>query len=50
MKTSEEQGVGDTFPGSQEFEGVERRVGALDGTRKNDKHVITHIDLHKTKQ
>jgi hypothetical protein len=30
--------------------GIERRAKFQDGTRKNDKHLITHMDLHETKQ
>ncbi len=46
----EEQGVGDAFLGLQHFGGVRGMLELQDGTRKNDKHLITHTDLHKTKQ
>ncbi len=35
------------FLGSQHFEGVEGVLELRDGTRNNDKHLITHSDLHK---
>jgi hypothetical protein len=51
MKTTEESRGGGVFPGLQHtLGGVEGRVGALDGTRKNDKHLFTHTNLHKIKQ
>jgi len=30
--------------------GVEGVLELQDGTKKNDKYLITHMDLHKTKQ
>jgi len=37
--------------GSQHFGGRGGDMLELrDGTRKSDKHLITHTDLHKTKQ
>jgi hypothetical protein len=38
------------LPNSQHFRGRKGVLELQDGTRKNDKHLITHTDLHKTKQ
>ncbi len=35
------------LPDSQHFEGQKGVLELRDGTRKNDKHLITHSDLHK---
>ncbi len=35
------------LPGLQHFEGERGVLELRDGTRKNDKHLITHTDLHK---
>jgi len=46
----EEQGVGGTLHNSQHFGGKGACLELRDGTKKIDKHLITHTDLHKTKQ
>jgi len=50
VKTAKEQGVGGTLPGLQHFGGRGGVLELRDGTRKNDKQLITHTNLHKTKQ
>jgi hypothetical protein len=50
VKTLKEQGIGDTLPGSQHFGGRKGMLELRDGTRKSDKHLITHMDMHKSKQ
>jgi hypothetical protein len=49
QKTTEEQRV-EACSLVHSTLGVEGRVGAPDGTRKNDKHLITRMDLHQIKQ
>ncbi len=49
MKTTEELEVGAHSLARSTF-GVEGHAGTPGGTRKSDKHLFTHTDLHKTKQ
>jgi hypothetical protein len=46
MKIMEEQGI-KAHSLIRNTLGGKGRVGSLDGNRENDKHLITHIDLHK---
>jgi hypothetical protein len=39
-----------TLRDSQHFWGYMGMLELRDETRKNDKHLFTHVDLHKTKQ
>ncbi len=49
MKTIKEQRVGTRFL-ARNILGVEGLLKLRDGTRKNDKHLITHMDLYEIKQ
>ncbi len=50
MKTTEESRVGARFLVHSTLGGRGGVLELRDGIRKNEKHLFTHTDLHKTKQ